>query len=244
MDGQSQFRPSDVEPTTVPIVIVGAGPVGLSLGLTLAHQGIESLILEKNEALDPYSRAILIPTRTLDIFDSWNLTAAAKERGIFNSRLQAYGAESGKVAITIDFTGLEDASPNAGFLFLPQDRTTDLLLNAALSTGMCKVIFGTAVSGFSQDTRGVTVEAVSGGSARRFRCQYVIGCDGAHSLVREMLDLPLAGKTYQARVLIADVSFSQHDAEDRAQSQGTAGVAPLRRDEVARCRDSRSKRGR
>jgi 2-polyprenyl-6-methoxyphenol hydroxylase-like FAD-dependent oxidoreductase len=120
MDGQSQFRPSDVEPTTVPIVIVGAGPVGLSLGLTLAHQGIESLILEKNEALDPYSRAILIPTRTPDIFDSWSLTAAAKERGIFNSRLQAYGAESGKVAITIDFTGLEDASPKRRFpLFSP-----------------------------------------------------------------------------------------------------------------------------
>jgi hypothetical protein len=43
MDGQSQFRATDVEPTTAPIVIVGAGPVGLSLGLTLAHQRIESL---------------------------------------------------------------------------------------------------------------------------------------------------------------------------------------------------------
>jgi hypothetical protein len=57
--------------------------------------------------------------------------------------------------------------------------------------------------------RGVTVDAVSDGSIRRFRGQYLIGCDGAHSLVRNTLDLPLVGKTYQTRVLIADVSFSQ-----------------------------------
>jgi 2-polyprenyl-6-methoxyphenol hydroxylase-like FAD-dependent oxidoreductase len=220
-----------------PIVIVGAGPVGLSLGLTLANRGIESLILEKNEALEPYSRAILIPTRTLDIFESWNLTDVAKEKGIFAPKLQAYGAESGKVAITIDFTELDDTSPNAGFLFLPQDRTEALLLDAAISSGHCKVLFGTTVSGFLQDTGGVTVEAVSGGSARRFRCQYLIGCDGGHSFVRKTLDLPLVGKTYHTRVLIADVSFSQRMSLPTPRiALKTKGPLVLLRFDDSRCR--------
>jgi 2-polyprenyl-6-methoxyphenol hydroxylase-like FAD-dependent oxidoreductase len=192
------------------VIIAGAGPVGLSLGLTLAGQGVESIILERNDRPEPYSRAILIPTRPLDILQSWNLADVAKTTGIFNSRIEAYSAESGDVAMTIDFSELEDISPHAGFLFLPQDRIEALLHGAVQSSGHCKVFFGTTVSGFSQDGQGVTVEAISGGSRVRLRCQYLVGCDGAHSVVRKHLGLSLDGKTYQTRVLIADIAFSQH----------------------------------
>ena len=79
------------------------------------------------------------------------------------------------------------------------------------------------VSGFSQDTRGVTVEAISGGSARRFRCQYLIGCDGAHSLVRTTLDLPLVGKTYQTRLRVQRV-FLAGDATHLSSPAGGMGM--------------------
>jgi hypothetical protein len=114
--------------TTTSVMIAGGGPVGLSLARTLSDQGIDSIVLEKNERPEQYSRTILVPSRTLDIFEGWNLAETAKARGIFMPRLQAYGAESGKVAMTINFTELADVSRNAGYLILPQDRTEELLL--------------------------------------------------------------------------------------------------------------------
>jgi 2-polyprenyl-6-methoxyphenol hydroxylase-like FAD-dependent oxidoreductase len=67
------------------VIIVGAGPVGLSLALCLGHSGVDSIILEKNSGLQQYSRAILIPPRTLDIFDGWGLLKPARQAGIFST---------------------------------------------------------------------------------------------------------------------------------------------------------------
>jgi 2-polyprenyl-6-methoxyphenol hydroxylase-like FAD-dependent oxidoreductase len=210
MQDESQLRGSEVEPAAVSIVIVGAGTVGLALARTLAAQGIDSVVLEKNDHPEAYSRAILIPPRTLDIFEGWKLADGAKNHGIFTPEIRAYAAESGKVAITIDFAELEDVSGNAGFLFLPQDRTEALLLKSVQSSGRSKVLFGTTHTAFSQDPHGVTVEAVTNEAIVRFRCQYMVGCDGAHSAVRKGLALPLVGKTYRTRVLIADIAFTEH----------------------------------
>jgi hypothetical protein len=65
------------------VIIVGAGPVGLSLAVCLGHRGVDSIILEKNSGLQQYSRAILIPPRTLDIFDGWGLLERARKLASF-----------------------------------------------------------------------------------------------------------------------------------------------------------------
>ncbi len=192
---------------SAPVIIAGAGPVGLSLALALARAGVGTIILEKNEHLEPYSRAILIPARTLDTFQGWGLLDDIVREGICSRRLQAYAAESGAVAISIDFSEISELTANSGFLFLPQDRTEARLLEALQSTGRSQVRFGTSVSGFVQDQDGVTVNALEGNSNRTFTCQYLIGCDGGHSSVRQHLGLELVGKTYKTRVLIADVDF-------------------------------------
>jgi hypothetical protein len=75
------------------VIIVGAGPVGLSLALCLGHSGVDSIILEKNSGLQQYSRAVLIPPRTLDIFDSWGLRERARQAGIFSPCLSVYDAK-------------------------------------------------------------------------------------------------------------------------------------------------------
>jgi 2-polyprenyl-6-methoxyphenol hydroxylase-like FAD-dependent oxidoreductase len=187
--------------TSAPVIIAGAGPVGLSLALALARVGV------KNDRLEPYSRAILIPARTLDIFQGWGMLDAITREGIFSPRLQAYAAESGAVAISIDFSEIRDLTANSGFLFLPQDRTETHLFESLQSTGRSRVRFRTSVSGFVQDQHGVTVEALEDYSRRTFMCRYLIGCDGGHSFVRPHLGLELAGKTYKTRFLIADVAF-------------------------------------
>ena len=115
--GKASYEDASVRSS---VIIVGAGPVGLSLALSLGYSGVDSIILEKNSGLQQYSRAILIPPRTLDIFDGWGLLERARQAGIFSPCLSVYDAESNSVAFTIDFSDLKDVSENAGFLFLPQ----------------------------------------------------------------------------------------------------------------------------
>ena len=192
---------------SAPVIIAGAGPVGLSLALALARAGVESIILEKKDRPAPYSRAILIPARTLDIFQGWGMLDAITREGIFSRRLLAYAAETGAVAISIDFSEIRELTANSGFLFLPQDRTEAHLLESLQSTGRSQVRFGASVSGFFQDRHGVTVDVLEGNSSKALTCQYLIGCDGGHSPVRQHLGFELVGKTYKTRVLIADVAF-------------------------------------
>lgn len=116
-------------------------------------------------------------------------------------------AESGAVAISIDFSEIRELTANSGFLFLPQDRTEAHLFQALQSTGRSQLRFGTSVSSFVEDQLGVTVEALEGNLSRTLTCQYLIGCDGGHSSVRQHLEVELVGKTYKTRVLIADVAF-------------------------------------
>jgi 3-(3-hydroxy-phenyl)propionate hydroxylase len=190
-----------------PVIIAGAGPVGLSLALSLGHSGVDSIILEKNSGLEQYSRAILIPPRTLDIFEGWGLLELARQAGIFSPCLSVYDAESNKVAFSIGFSDLKDISENAGFLFLPQDRTQALLLATVQSLGKCEVRFGATVKAFSQAEDGVTVEGIDRSGGFSLYGQYLVGCDGGHSIIRQQLGLQLEGKTYKARVLIADVTL-------------------------------------
>jgi 2-polyprenyl-6-methoxyphenol hydroxylase-like FAD-dependent oxidoreductase len=116
-----------------------------------------------------------------------------------------YDAESNRNALTIDFSDLKDVSENAGFLFLPQDRTEALLLTSVQSHGKCDVRFGATVKAFSQDENAVTVEGIDHRGSFSLHGRYLVGCDGGHSIIRQQLGLQLEGKTYKTRVLIADV---------------------------------------
>src|SRR5262249_31323025 len=79
---------------TIPVIIAGAGPVGLSLALSLARRGVRSVVLEKDASLKPYSRAILIPTRTLEIFREWDILDAFLQAGDFRPDFTVYEART------------------------------------------------------------------------------------------------------------------------------------------------------
>jgi 2-polyprenyl-6-methoxyphenol hydroxylase-like FAD-dependent oxidoreductase len=113
--------------------------------------------------------------------------------------------------LTIDLTPLGEMAVVPGVVILPQNRTEQLLLEAAHRSGMADVRFDHRVVGFEHDAFAVTVTAETGAGRVNVRGQYLVGCDGAHSAVREGLGLPLEGKTYPARLLLADVRM----ADDR-----------------------------
>lgn len=188
-----------------PVIIAGAGPVGLSLALALAQGGVRSLVLEKKRQLDPHSRATLIVPRSLAFFDRLGVLDRFLAEGERNDAIRILRASDRKLFLSFDFAPLAEETPTPFALALSQDRTESILLDAALSTGLVEVAFGAALESFQQHDHGILVTT---GEGERLEASYLVGADGAHSAVRKQLGWTLEGKTYPTRAVLADVRIA------------------------------------
>ena len=197
-----------------PVLIAGGGPVGLSLALGLARHGVRSILFETKSGIDPHSRALAILPRTLEIFRSWGIYERFVAQGQLRTRVDFWVAGQAKPIAAVDLGVFSRLSAVPGVLILPQNRTEALLLNQVKGTGLTEVLPGHTVTGFQQDANGVSVDVMaSNGLAQAFHGQYLVGCDGAHSAVRKTLGWELQGKTYPARVLLADVQVPDYEEQ-------------------------------
>jgi 2-polyprenyl-6-methoxyphenol hydroxylase-like FAD-dependent oxidoreductase len=189
-----------------PILIVGGGPVGLSLALGLARHGVRSTLFEAKSEPDPHSRALGILPRTLEIFRTWGIYERFISEGLLRTKVDFWVAGQTKPVAEVDLGIFARLSAVPGILILPQNRTEALLLEEVRAAGLTEALTGHKAVGFEQDTNGVSVEVTNpDGVAQTYRGQYLIGCDGAHSAVRKSLGWELQGKTYPTRVLLADI---------------------------------------
>jgi 2-polyprenyl-6-methoxyphenol hydroxylase-like FAD-dependent oxidoreductase len=190
----------------VPVLIVGGGPVGLSLALGLARQQVRSVLFELKTEIDPHSRALGILPRTLEIFRNWGVYDQFVKAGELLTRVDLWVAGKTKPFAGVDLSIFKQISSAGGALILPQNRTEELLLAAVKATGFTEVRFGYKATGFEQDSNGVTLQVeASGGVSESYRGQYLVGCDGARSTIRTILGWELEGKTYPTRMLLADI---------------------------------------
>lgn len=188
------------------IVIAGAGPVGLALAVGLTHHGVESIVLEEDDELSRHSKAPGILPRTLEVFRAWGVLDRFLAEGTFLSHPQFWVPGESAPRGGLDLGFLCEFTAYAGVLILPQDKTERLLYEHVSRTGLAEVRFGQRVSGFDQDDSGVSVRVQpQRGAAYELRTEYLVGCDGAHSAVRGTLGWSLEGKTYPARLMLADV---------------------------------------
>lgn len=212
MTGPPSLRRASVD---APVLIAGAGPVGLALALGLAHHGVRSILLEHKRRLDAHSRALGILPRTMEVLRAWDALGAFVDAGRLLTRIAVWQVGKATPEVTIDLAASQarlTATP--GFLVLPQDRTEAILLDLVRARGLTDVRFGHEVTGFREEARGVVLEARdAGGNRRELRGLFLAGCDGAHSTVRAGLGWALEGTTYPTRVLLADVRLT--DARDQ-----------------------------
>jgi 2-polyprenyl-6-methoxyphenol hydroxylase-like FAD-dependent oxidoreductase len=189
-----------------PIAIVGAGPVGLSLALGLARQGVRSVLLERKQGTSERSKAPAIQQRTREVFRQWGVEDCFLEAGVLRRTLTLHSAMSGRHALaTIDLSELDVEADRPGVLVLEQAQTERLLLKAVRETGMCDVCFAAEAVGLQQDPQRATLRYRRDGAEHVIQAAFVIGCDGAGSFVREALGLPFEGFTYSIRPMLADV---------------------------------------
>jgi 2-polyprenyl-6-methoxyphenol hydroxylase-like FAD-dependent oxidoreductase len=187
-----------------PVIIVGGGPVGLALALGLARYDAHSIVLERNTEPVKESRAAVIWPRTQEILRDWGAYDRLREAGRFARVLRGVNARTQAPFVTIDFSAIDDVFDDPGALLLPQNHTERILRDLVRSNSKCELRTGFNVTGLSQGPDGVEVHFDGANGPGRLQAAFVVGCDGAHGVVRTAIGLTLQGMTYDTRVVLSD----------------------------------------
>jgi 2-polyprenyl-6-methoxyphenol hydroxylase-like FAD-dependent oxidoreductase len=216
-----------MHPTALPahtdIAIVGAGPTGLTLAVTLASAGIDFVLVDRQAEGANTSRAAVVHARTLEVLENIGAADALVDRGLQVTRFAV--RDGSRRLLTVPFDGLPTAYPYT--LMVPQCDTEEVLLARLRELGG-DVHRPYEVSTVAQDEDGVTLTMHTGES---LGATYVVGADGMHSAVREASGIGFTGSTYDESFVLADVEMSWAPGPDEVSltfgAAGLAVVAPL-----------------
>jgi putative polyketide hydroxylase len=186
--------------TTTPVLIVGAGPAGLSAAITLARLGIPTTLVEQRTGPSPIPRATGISTRSMELFRSWGLEdqIRADEMDVAPMGWLCRSlAEPDGMAVPLGFPTPEQAraaSPTRPAA-VPQDQLEPVLLDHLRTYPHAEVRFGMEVVAVHPDRDGMTVVLRDHGTHQHttMRCGYLIGADGVQSTVRSNLGIAMVG---------------------------------------------------
>ncbi|MGI8470444.1 MAG: FAD-dependent monooxygenase [Pyrinomonadaceae bacterium] len=188
------------------VLIVGAGPTGLSLAAQLIRYGVDFIIVDEKQGVTELSKAIVVHARTLEIYDQIDLAQTAIERGAIAHN--AAIMNEGKIQAQLDFTDFgKDLSPFPFVLMLEQSKN-EQLLDEFLQSSEKKVWWQTELEGLARDEQGITATVKSASGERQpIEAKYIVGCDGASSKTRHLLNLGFEGETDARLFYVADVDM-------------------------------------
>lgn len=205
-------RAAQADAAVHPVIVVGAGPVGLAAAIDLAQRGVPVVLLDDDDTLSTGSRAICFAKRTLEIFDRLGCGERFVDKGV--------SWHVGKVFLQDEQLYAFDLLPEQGharpaFVNLQQYYVEGYLAERAFGLPNLEIRWKHKVTGVAQSAEhaALTVETPEG--IETLRAQYVIAADGSRSPLRAAMGLESRGRTFKDRFLIADVKMKAEFPTER-----------------------------
>jgi 3-(3-hydroxy-phenyl)propionate hydroxylase len=198
-------------PAHHPVVVVGAGPVGLTLALDLARRGVRVLLIDDATRIGEGSRAICFSKRTLEIFDRLgrgSTRASLGERMVEKGVTWSRGKVFRRDGLLYEF----DLLPEGGhrmpaFINLQQYHVERYMVEAVADEPLIDLRWANCLTGLVQEADHVRLTIETPDGPYRITASHVVACDGSRSPTRAMLGLDFAGEMFEDQFLIADVKM-------------------------------------
>ncbi len=193
-----------------PILIAGAGPVGCTLALFLAQNDIPVILLEAQDSLPQDLRASTFHPPTLDMLAKLDLVEDMLSVGLKVDNYQYRDRRTNEIA-KFDLSVLEGATGHPYRLQCEQYKMTQIVVDKLEAFPHAQVRMGTRMKGYSEVDGGIEALVQNADGEELVKCDYLVGCDGANSVVRQASGVEFEGMTYPERFLVASTTFDFGD---------------------------------
>ena len=200
------YRPAPelgaVTPGRVPLVIVGAGPVGLAAAIDAAQRGLQVIVLDEDNTVSIGSRGVCYAKRTLEILDRLGIGDRVVAKGVTWNVGRTFHGE--REVFSFDLLP-EAGHQRPGMVNLQQYHLEQYLVERAMALPAVDLRWQHKLVSVQPGDAGVTLEIETADGAYRLQTDWLIAADGTRSVVRRQLGLDVEGKVFQDRFLIADI---------------------------------------
>jgi 3-(3-hydroxy-phenyl)propionate hydroxylase len=195
------------------VIVVGAGPVGLTAAIDLALHDIPVLVLDESDVVSVGSRAICWAKRTLEIWDRLGVAERMLAKGVTWNLGRVYHRDQELYSFNL---APEGGHKMPAFINLQQYYVEEFLVARTHElANRIELRWKNKVTGISARTDGVEIEIETPDGSYRLEADWVIAADGGRSSIRAMLDLPFPGEVFEERFLIADVHMQADFPNER-----------------------------
>jgi 2-polyprenyl-6-methoxyphenol hydroxylase-like FAD-dependent oxidoreductase len=212
------------------VLIVGAGPSGLMMAAQLLRYGVQPVVIDGKQGPTDESKALGVQARSLEIYRQMGIVEPAIRDGKKADGLSFN--RDGEPVAKFPIRDIGDGQTPFPYILLYQQSKNERLLLNYLTQACCPVYWETTLESLKQTASVVEVELKGLKQSSTHIADWVVGADGAHSVVRKQLTIPFSGDTYQHNFYLADVELNNPELDDNAVSlflekDGMAGFFPM-----------------
>lgn len=197
-----------------PLVIVGAGPVGLALALELGSRGRSVIVVTALDYIARGSKAICFSKRSLEIFDRLGVGARVREKGVGWEKGKVFWKDLAEPIYEFDLLP-EKGQKNPAFVNIQQYYIEEYLIEEIAKHPSIAIRWGHRVTGVRQTEDSATLSVSATNGDYEIRADYVAACDGVRSTIRKAMGLDFEGRIFEDNFLIADVRLTRERPAER-----------------------------